>query len=436
MNFFSNNIQKIIQRRFVRDAAVLQSGMIVGNIIQALAGVLIARLLQPELFGTYSIVFNLASLIFISTGLQETVTAILGQTYTTQDRVSTHEALGFFFKFTLLFALASLLIVGFLPGIAGHFYHNPMIGWYAGIIVIASVISSTFFSASSMVLQVTNRIRSLTLLSLADQGVRLGISVLLVAVGFGVFGAVLGHGLGALLISLISLLVFRIVSRRDQLLPSLRQLFQGFWNVRLKRYASFSLGVAVDKNIGGLYAILPVLLVGLYLPPAQVGFFKLSLGYINLAMSLFAPISILLNFELPKMVATQPQRVRAHFIRISLIGALLSTVITGAAILAAPVAFHILYGSSFTPSIQYVRYFWLYGTAFGIGIGLGSMWRAIQAVKISIIINVIVLSLGIPIALWLIRSSGIVGAIIAVTGWYLISHLASFIYISMLLRKR
>lgn len=425
-----------MQRRFVRDAAVLQAGMIVGNIIQALAGVLIARLLQPELFGTYSIVFNLASLVFISTGLQETVTAILGRTYTTHDRVSTHEVLGFFFKSTLLFALASLLVVGFLPGIAGHFYHNPVIGWYAGVIVLASVISSTFFSASSMVLQVTNRIRSLTILSLADQSVRLGMSVVLVLVGFGIGGAVLGHGIGAMLISIISLLVFRVVARRDQLLPSLRQLFDGFRSVRLRRYASFSLGVAIDKNIGGLYAILPVLLVGLYLSPTQVSFFKLSFGYINLAMSLFAPISILLNFELPKITATEPQRARAHFIQISLLGVLFSTLITGAAILAAPIAFHILYGASFTPSIQYIRYFWLYGAAFGIGIGLGSMWRAIQAVKISIIINIIVLSLGIPIALWLIRSSGISGAIIAITGWYLISHIASFIYISILLRKR
>jgi len=84
------------------------------------------------------------------------------------------------------------------------------------------------------------------------------------------------------------------------------------------------------------------------------------------------------------------------------------------------------------PSVKYVSGLFVYGALFGIGVGLGPMWRAIGQVKISIIINLIILGLGIPLGLWLIKSYGLWGAVIMVTLWFSVSHLVSFFY---LLRK-
>ena len=50
------------QNGFVRRTAMLQVGSFGGTIVQAVIGIVIARLLQPELFGVYSLAIGIASM--------------------------------------------------------------------------------------------------------------------------------------------------------------------------------------------------------------------------------------------------------------------------------------------------------------------------------------------------------------------------------------
>jgi hypothetical protein len=65
----------------------------------------------------------------------------------------------------------------------------------------------------------------------------------------------------------------------------------------------------------------------------------------------------------------------------------------------------------------------------GIGVGLGPMWRAINKVRVSILINTLILVGGIPLGLWLIKNYGLWGSVIMVTIWFTVSHVISFIYL-------
>ena len=71
----------------------------------------------------------------------------------------------------------------------------------------------------------------------------------------------------------------------------------------------------------------------------------------------------------------------------------------------------------------------VYGALYGIGVGLGPMWRAIGNVKVSIVINLVILGVGIPFGLWLIKSYGLWGSVVMVTVWFTVSHLVSFVYL-------
>lgn len=51
-----NRLNQLWQKSFVRNVATLQAGSFAGSIIQAGIGIIIARLLQPELFGVYALV--------------------------------------------------------------------------------------------------------------------------------------------------------------------------------------------------------------------------------------------------------------------------------------------------------------------------------------------------------------------------------------------
>ena len=94
-----------------------------------------------------------------------------------------------------------------------------------------------------------------------------------------------------------------------------------------------------------------------------------------------------------------------------------------------------LYGESFAPSIKYVAGLFFYGATMGMGVGFGPMWRAINNVKISIIINMITLSVSIPVGLLLIKSFGLWGTVIWVSIVFNVSHISSLVLIIKELKK-
>lgn len=426
------------QHWFVRNVATLQAGSFAGTFIQAISGVLIARMLQPELFGVYSLAFGMASLggLLLGAGTQEAVSSLLGSAYAENKKDEIKEILAFLLKMTLYSGLITALILIFFPTLSDYFYSDSSVGRFASIIVVAVFISSSFNAAVQLSLQVVGKIKTLTAIVLSDQFFRFGLSVLFVFFGFGILGGVGGHVIGASIIFIISIFLWEQLKKQYSIFPSLRSLARELYLVSIKKYFGFSFWVAVDRNMGNLYMALPVVLTGIFVSSGEVSFFRLAFGYINIVLSLLGPISVLLNIEFPKMRVEDSAKMASNFIKVSLYGMGLSTLLTLGAVLSAPFAFKILYGESFTPSVNYVFGLLAYGALFGIGVGLGPMWRAINKVKVSILINTIILGAGIPLGLILIKNYGAWGSIIMVTLWFTFSHFASFIYLSRNLKFR
>jgi len=425
-----NRIRYLREHHFVRKVAVLQAGSFGSSIVSGLAGILMARILQPQLYGVYSLAFGLASLLvlIISLGVQDSAAALLGKTYARGDHEETREVVFFLAKVTLLIACLSVLAVLAAPFLSAHFYHNRDIGFYAGLLVIASLVSFTWFTFSTLALQVSGKIKQMSLLGFADQATRSTCTVLFALAGFGIAGALYGNLIDAGIIFIVSFIAWKRVQRSLPIFPSISE-FGGFLKAPLRKYLRFSLWVALDKNIATLYSILPILMIGLYVSTADVTYFKISFAYMNLALSFMGPISTLLAVQFPQMHASGHTGLRSNFVRVSLYSLLLSAILTAGAVAISPVALRILYGHSFLPGLKYVFGFFIYGALLGIGVGLGPMWRAINKVHVSILINTIVLVIGIPSGLYLIHHWGIWGAVIMVTSWFTISHLISFFYL-------
>ena len=422
------------QHPFIRNVAMLQMGSFGGTIVQAVIGIVIARLLQPELFGVYSLAIGMASMtsLILGMGIQEAVSSLLGRAYAREDKAEIENILGFMLKITFLAALIVIVVSFFLPSIANGLYGSSLIGVYAAIVAVAAVLSSFFFTLAYSSFQVAGRVKSLAILLLSDQSLRYVLSLILVIAGFGVVGAVSGQLAGAIVVFVLSALLFKNFTKNEPLFPKLRRLISSARRVSIKKYFGFTFWVALDRNMGNVFMALPVILTGVYVTTAEVSFFKLAFGYMNIVLSLLGPISVLLNVEFPKIQIENREQLYKNFKKISLYSLALSVVISVGAAIVSPIAFKVLYGESYLPSIKYVFGLILYGSLFGIGVGLGPMWRAINKVKVSILINSIILGAGIPSGLWLIKSHGLWGAVIMVTVWFSVSHLISFIY---LLRK-
>src|SRR3989338_10151337 len=119
-----NKIWNLKQHWFIRNVATLQAGSFSGTIIQAAIGILIARLLQPELFGIYSLAIGMAGItsLILGMGIQEAVSSMLGGAYARQDKNEVENILGFMLKITFLAALVVIVISAFLPNIADRLY--------------------------------------------------------------------------------------------------------------------------------------------------------------------------------------------------------------------------------------------------------------------------------------------------------------------------
>lgn len=425
------------QRPFIRNVAMLQAGSFGGTIIQAVIGIVIARLLQPELFGVYALAIGMASMtsLILGMGIQEAVSSLLGRAYAKEDKAEVENILGFMLKITFLAALIVIVVSFFLPSIANGLYGNSLIGVYAAIVAIAAILSSFFFTLAYSSFQVAGRVKSLATLLLSDQSLRYVLSLIMVLAGFGVVGAVSGQLAGAIIVFMLSALLFKNFTKNERLFPNLRQLISSARKVKIKKYFGFTFWVALDRNMGNVYMALPVILTGVYVTTAEVSFFKLAFGYMNIVLSLLGPISILLNVEFPKIQIENKEQLYKNFKKISLYSLVLSIVLSIGAAVVSPIAFRILYGESYLPSIKYVLGLIAYGSLFGIGVGLGPMWRAINKVKASILINSIILGAGVPLGLWLIKSHGLWGAVIMVTAWFSVSHLISFFYLIRKLKE-
>ncbi len=419
------------QNRFVKNVATLQIGNFGSTLVQGVAGIIIARLLQPQLFGIYAIAFSLAGLLvlIVSLGVQDAVTTIVGGTHARQDHQATREAFMFMAKMTFVIGFLSVIAALAAPSLASKIYHNSLIGWYAGILIIASFISNTFLNFSTLAYQIIGKIKQMAVLTFTDQIVRNILALSLAALGFGITGAMTGHLVGALIMLVVSIVVWEHIRRSDIAFPSFRELIAPTGPGHVRKHLSFSAWIALDKNIATLYNLLPILMVALYVSTTEVTYFKISLAYVNLVIGLMGPISTLLNVELPRMREEDPRALRKNFIRVSLYSLLGSVILTAGALVVSPIALRILYGANFISGVKYILGLGIYGAFLGIGVGLGPMWRAINKVKISILINTITLGIGIPGGLYLISHFGVWGAVIMVTCWFTISHLASFFYL-------
>lgn len=433
---FTERIRYFLTHRLVRSTATLQVGGIAGTLVQAAAGVFLARLLGPDSYGRYALAFSIAAVcsVFIGGSLTDAVASYLSRAWASHDRERYMATVGFYLRFVAACAGVTILVLALLPWVAGILYHDAGLGGLAAVLIIASIISVSVFALVQLSLQVTGRYRTLASLTFTDVFMRYGLSVALVLGGFGVFGAVSGHLFGSAILLLMSAVLYIRTERAEPFLPAFRSFIDmartAVWQPLLKP----TLLVLVDSNFALLYGALPIAMVGLFIRGAELAYFKLAFGYLMLAMTAMGPVSTVMNVHFPTIQTTDPEKLRRTFIRVTQAAVSLSTGITLAVLAVSPVVFRLLYGRAYLPAIPYVYGFGVFGALFGLGVGLGPMWRALNRVKTSILINSITLGIGIPLGLVLINVWHLWGAVVMVTTWYTASHAASFWYLSRQLK--
>ncbi len=415
---------------FVRGALQFQLGSVGAMLVQAIAGVVLARLLGPHEYGRFAIVMSMAAVgsVLLGAGAADAMAPVLSRAHHSGDDTGVRDAILFLGKFVLITAAIVFVFGLSIPALAGHFYGDRMLGWFAFAVLMASAVSTVLLTPTQLALQVFGRIGKLSALTFADQTIRQGFVVGLVLAGLGVAGASLGHLIGALVVLMASAAFWWRLRQAWPLVPSIDSLWKDVPDTG-RQYIRPTLWVLADRNLAMLYGAAPVALAALFLTATDVSYFKIALGWVTLALAVLSPVSVLLNTELARIQVQQPLYLRARFIRITGVAVVASAFVTGIAALIARPVFQILYGAQYAAAVPLVYWLVPFGALFGLGVALGPMWRVINKVRVSIVINIVVLCTGVPLALLAMRHWGVLGAVAMVTAWYTFSHGVSLLYL-------
>ncbi len=404
--------KEILKTSFVRDTAVMQFGSVFTTAVNIFGSVAFARILLPEKYGLYGLVFAFAGLLdlFMSWGVDKASLVLFAEAYEKKDREEIRNILVYFVKMSIMISLF-VGIPGMIiaPILSFYLYGNLYIGELVRIVILANIVS-LFFTFTTTALQVMRRIKSYVFWDNFRNFLRVFGGTLLVFV-MGLYGVLAAH-LGAFVLSfIISIFLYIRLASKNELLPSFKEILSGWRNVRIKKYFKFGFLIALDQNIGALYGILPVLFLGMFSPVKDVGYFNIAFKYITLPLILISPVGQLLNVRFPQMKTGDLKLLKHNFFKVSVVSGLLALCLTVPALILGPFLIKLFYGTKYLDSIPLIYYLAPYTILAGFAVGLGSIFRTLNRVKAIVIINFSVIAICVLPAFYIIKKFGLLGTV-------------------------
>lgn len=428
---FRERFEKLIGHPFARDVAVLQVGTIFNTGIGFLTALVLARLLGPEQYGFYALVFALAGIIniFQEFGVGQGTINLLARAYAAKDNPEIKRILG---SFTRISIWASLIpgVLGVIaaPFIGRYVYGDPVLGKLAAV-VVATTALTFFFPLATIALQVTRKIPRLTVWESVNKFLNSAIPISLVLAGLGVWGIVYGQLITEIIISFAGIGIYIALVKQDELLPR----FSEFWKEKvsreyLKKFFRFGFAIAINKNLVKLAQTIPILFAGFFLATdSSLGYYKIALAYMSLPTTLLGPVSRLLNVQLSQTELWGTGKLLRRFFQVTFLSVAIALVLTIPLLVAGPYFLRFFF-PEYEPSISLIYPLALYPVVMSAGVGLGPMFRIMNRMRVAIGINIAMVLLMIPAAYFLIGEFAVRGLIATVLIFSLLPNLLSFIY--------
>jgi len=382
--------KNFIKISFVQDVGILGAGKVFSVFLGAISSIILARLLQPELYGIYGLIFAFVGLvgIFMNWGGFFASLTLLSEAYVKKDKQEIKNILTYFVKITFI-AICSVGIISIFlaPFLTGLIYDNSQIGNLARIVLLASFLT-IIYNLLVVVLQATRKIKELTILEFFNKFIYILFPIFFVLLGFGLKGIVWGYFVSTFIFLVIAIFIYSFLIKKDEFLPSLSQIFLNFRKINFRKYFNFGFLIAVDKNLSSFMSFLPIIFLGIFASMQDVAYFKIALGYMSIPSMLLAPIARILVVQLPKSKSYDLLILKKHFYKTTFYSGLISFLLIIPFIILAPFLIKLFYGTEYIPSIQLVYYLVIFPVISGFSVGFGAFYRTVNKMMVPIIINI------------------------------------------------
>ncbi|MCX6796613.1 MAG: oligosaccharide flippase family protein [Candidatus Falkowbacteria bacterium] len=427
-----DRLKNLPKKSFLRDAFIMQIGTFFSTGMAVLASILYARILGVHGYANYALIFAFAGIVstFMNVGSDQTVLTLMSAAYARKDKQEITDLLSYYLVITSIFAVViGVVALLFAPLITTKLYSNANIGNMARMIIVANIVQIVW-SMYVLILQIIRKIKKLTWLENINKIFMSAVPLVFVLTGFGLSGLVFGYFMVCLIFAIYALIRYNNLCFENQLLPSWQEIISNISQVASKKYTyyfKYGFLIAVDKNIGSLYSTIPFFILGTYSLEA-VAFVKIAIAYAQIPSIVLSPISRLLMVKLPQSKVISLKILRRDYLR-SISGSLVITVPLAILLyLIAPIFIPLFYGNKFMPAVGLTFPFLLAAIITGMGIADGGVYRILNLMKQSIIINTILIFTGTLALLQFLYSNYFTATIWLVALWLPAATIVSIIY--------
>ncbi len=424
-------------KKFIQDVFILQSGALGTAILGFITSFWVAKILQPSNYGIYALVFSIYSLVgmFGNLGAKQTTLVKLPLAYINQDRQEVLSILTYYFKVSLIIGI-SIMIIGYIaaPYLSKFLYGREDIGRLSRILFLMPPLI-ILYKLVRETLEGTRNMKYLAILESSSEIIKSVILIVLVSLGLGLTTLIYGWVFASIASSILAVFVYKKLELVRKGLPSISEIVKKSHIHDNWHFLRFNLSMGLSENIINLNENLPIVLLGIFVLPQEVGHFKLGYSIMGLSTLLLEPIARNLSIKLIQLPCSHGiKRLSETFYKVSLYTGIISITLVIAIIILCHF-FIYFFLKDYKPTLKIMYILAVYFCLMGFGIGLSPILRALQRLDIEIKINSIGLLIFIALSILLIKNLGILGMAIALVISALITKSITYLWIKNKLNR-
>jgi len=412
-----------------RGGFFLISGTAIATVVMAVASILIARLLGPELYGQYALVLVVPQLLFLFTdlGINQGIIKFTASFCVKNETVRIRRVIKYglllrAFTGIALFAINYALADSF----ASILLQRPDLAFYIRIAAISILFQVIFTTANSAFVGLDKT--EFSALNTNIQAVaKATVSIGLVLLGFSVAGAITGYVIGYFVAAIAGIAILWIAIREK-----VSDQNDGNFSNDLKIIMRYGVPLYISILLTGLIPLYQNIILAIFTTDADIGNYKAAVNFISLMAVLTVPITTALLPAFSKLNSLSAQKVRTFYQLANKYTAIIIVPVTFLLIIFSKEIVQIIYGSTYDSASLFLAIYCLLYLLVGLGyLVLPSLFNGLGETKITLkmsLITFIILAVLSPI---LTKTYNVQGLITA----FLIASTASTLYGLQVARK-
>jgi len=395
----------------VRGGFFLVSGTAVSTVVMAIASILVARFLGPELYGQYTLALVVPSLLFLFTDLGINQ-GIIKFTASFRARGETNR-LAKIVKYAMLLKVAVgtvIFVINYaLAGwFAVTFLQRPDLVFYIQI-ASTSVVFQVIFTTATSAFVGFDKAEYNAITSNIHAIAKTITSIALVIVGFSVAGALLGYVAGYVIAAGAGSIMLLYVIREKQSVKNNQPLGEDLRNLIV-----YGAPLFVSLILTGFIPQYQNVILAMFTTDSNIGNYKAAINFATLITVLAIPISTALLPAFSKIDSSAENTTRRFFRLANKYTTMIILPVTALIIIFSNEIVQIIYGSTYETAPFFLALYSLLYLLVGLGyLTLASFYNGLGETKTTLKMSLIVVILVVVFSPLLAMNYGVPGLIVA-----------------------